>query len=878
MLLILTHENADFDAVAAQLAAHKLHPAGTPLLSRRVNRNVNQFLALYWDALPFRRPADWRRKRVEEVILVDNQSLPSIRGIRPNTAVTIIDHHQPGDLEPDWTTYIEPLGAATTLLVEMIRKRGLALAPVEATLLLLGIYEDTGSLNYDSTTPRDMRAAAWLLEQGAELSVARRFLDVPFTPAQQQLYQKLQQNVEWLRQEGQVIVLATLDAPPDFQDEISAIAHRMRDALAPDGLVLLVGLAHHVQMVARSTSDQLDVGRLARSFGGGGHERAAAATIMDYSLAECVARVKALLPDVIAPAVRVEAIMSRRVKTIATGTTVEAAAEEMQRHGHEGYPVLDEETGRLAGLLTRRAVDRALSHKMGRRPVGQVMKSGRVSVRPSDSVERVKQLMIEEDWGQIPVTAYPPREGEKDHLIGIVTRTDLLRLLGRPAETEIQGNLQERLAEKLPPAHWALVQVVSREADAAGMPIYFVGGLVRDLLLDLPAVDLDIVVEGDAIALARRLQEEYGGRIRSHSRFGTAKWMLDPAGWQQIAPGKPDQDAAEIMDFVTARTEFYEQPTALPEVVHGSIKLDLHRRDFTINTLAVRLDGPHLGELLDFYGGVRDLDKGLIRVLHSLSFVDDPTRILRAARYEQRLGFTIEERTAELITDALPLLERVTGSRIRHEIELALEEAAPVPVMARFAELGVLAHIHPGLTWQEPAGANFRRLESLLAGDVWVGALHGRSPTSVFFAVWMISLPPTVRKEVMARLRVRKHTREEVEGLAECRQRLVGLPAGAPPSVVEKTLRPYAPWPRILLAARAIVEDSPAGELLDRYWREWRQVETKLDGNDLRERGLKPGPHFAVLLDQLLAARLDGEVQTRVDEEALLTQLLPAQS
>jgi tRNA nucleotidyltransferase (CCA-adding enzyme) len=874
MLLILTHENADFDAVAAQLAAHKLHPAGTPLLSRRVNRNVNQFLALYWDALPFRRPASWRRKRVDEIILVDTQSIPSIRGIRPDTAVTVIDHHQPSKLVTDWTTYIEPLGSATTLLVEMIRKRGLALPPVEATLLLLGIYEDTGSLNYDSTTPRDLRAAAWLLEQGAELGVARRFLDVPFTPAQQQLYQELQKNVEWLRLEGKVIVLAALDAPPDFEDEISAIAHRMRDALAPDGLILLVGLAHHIQLVARSTSDLVDVGRLARSFGGGGHERAAAATIMDYTLVESVTRVKSLLPDVVTPAVRVEDIMSRRVKTIAPGTTVAAAAAEMQRHGHEGYPVWDSDTGRLVGLLTRRAVDRAISHKMDHRTVDQIMKSGQISVRSTDSVERVKQLMIAEDWGQIPVTAAPPGEGESDLLLGIVTRTDLLRLLGRPTDLDVQGNLRDRLADQLPPAHWALVRVVSQEADTAGMPIYFVGGLVRDLLLNLPAVDLDIVVEGDAVALTRRLQNIYGGRMRSHRRFGTAKWMLDPAGWQLLAPNAPHQDAAEIVDFVTARTEFYEQPTALPEVVHGSIKLDLHRRDFTINTLAVRLDGPHLGELLDFYGGVRDLEKGLIRVLHSLSFVDDPTRIMRAARYEQRLGFVIEPRTAQLIIAALPLMERVTGPRIRHELELALEEADPVPVLARFAELGVLAHIHPGLTWQESAENDFRRLESLLVNETWATALYGRKPTSVFFAVWLVSLPATVREEVMERFSVRKHTREEVEGLADLLQRLAVLPAEAPPSVVEKTLRPYAPWPRIFLGARAIVEEYPTGELLDRYWQEWRHVETALNGNDLREHGLKPGPQFAILLDHLLAARLDGRVHTRADEEQLLARLL----
>src|SRR5690606_37682656 len=279
---------------------------------------------------------------------------------------------------------------------------------------------------------------------------------------------------------------------------------------------------------------------------------------------------------------------------------------------------------------------------------------------------------IEEDWGQIPVvepaTADREPNGQAgDRLLGIVTRTDLLRLLGRPIEETAPANRRALLASGLSPAVWALVQHTGEVAAQMGMPIYFVGGLVRDLLLELPAVDIDIVVEGDAIALAQELRRRFGGRVRSHARFGTAKWLLSRNARRRLAPDAALAEAPATIDFVTARTEFYERPSALPEVERGSIKLDLHRRDFTINTLAIRLDGAYLGQLLDFYGGMRDLERGLIRALHSLSFIDDPTRILRAVRLEQRLGFQIEPRTRELIADALPMLDRVTGDRIRHE-------------------------------------------------------------------------------------------------------------------------------------------------------------------------------------------------------------------
>jgi tRNA nucleotidyltransferase (CCA-adding enzyme) len=406
------------------------------------------------------------------------------------------------------------------------------------------------------------------------------------------------------------------------------------------------------------------------------------------------------------------------------------------------------------------------------------------------------------------------------------------------------------------------------------MPIYFVGGLVRDLLLELPAADIDVVVEGDAIALVQELRQRYGGSVRSHARFGTAKWLLSRQSWRRLAPDVALADVPATIDFVTARTELYERPSALPEVERGSIKPDLHRRDFTINTLAIRLDGAYLGQLLDFYGGMRDLDRGLIRVLHSLSFIDDPTRILRAVRLEQRLGFQIEPRTEELIADALPMLDRVTGDRIRHEMELALREAAPVPVMERLAGLRILRQIHPELGWHQATASQFHRLGQLMSDPMWYEALQGQSPASVYFALWLAPLPQNVREAVMNRLKVRRSTRDEVEGLVNLQSRLESLPPEPPPSAVERALRPFAPHPRILLAARAAVAGSPSATLLDAYQRDWRHVETVLDGDDLRALGLRPGPRYALLLDQLLAARLDGRVYGEAEERALLAALL----
>jgi tRNA nucleotidyltransferase (CCA-adding enzyme) len=882
MLLILTHENADFDAISSMVAAARLYPDGQPLLPRRINRNVRQFLNLYWDADYFVLFEDWHRQRVERVILVDTMSLPNVRGLKPEkVAVQVIDHHELLEAEKEnWRYHLESVGATTTLLVEKIRAAGLILTVNEATLHLLGIYEDTGSLSYDATTPRDVQAAAWLLEQGADLSIARRFQNIPLSEAQQQLYKRLREAVEWHRVAGQIIALSAVEAPENFEDEISAIAHHMRDELACDGLILLVKLKpDYIQLVARSMNDYIDVGALARTFDGGGHERAAAATILKRELEAVRAEVLSLLPEHIRPMATVAQIMSYGVRTIPATTTVEEAAVQMQRSGHEGYPVVDPESGRLVGLLTRRAVDRAVSHQLQDLPVSQVMRAGLVTVRPSDSVKRVQRLMIEEGWGQVPVLEDGKGDNgertEDGRLIGIVTRTDIINLLNESGQSEEETNLRQLMANSLPPAVWGMVKATSGVAAELEMPLYFVGGLVRDLLLDKRPTDIDMVVEGDAIRLARRLRRKLGGETRSHAQFGTAKWLLTPEIWRKVAPDAPLDGVPEAIDFVTARTEFYNQPSALPEVERGSIKLDLHRRDFTINTLAIRLDGAHLGKLLDFYGGRRDLEQGIIRVLHSLSFVDDPTRILRAIRLEQRLNFMIEPRSAELIASALPMLDRVTGDRIRHEIELALEEADPVPVMERLAELGVMAQIHPGLLWQEQVAQQFRRLQNDLAGRIDAlkdKALTSKRLTFYYFALWLLPLPGKVQEEVMERLKVRKTTEEDVRALVGLLHELAALSADARPSEVYKVLQPYRE--RVLLSALiAVGPDSVPGEQVEQYLDKWQHIELSLNGNDLMAMGVPQGPEIGRLLAQLLAARLDGEITAEDEERAFVDTL-----
>ncbi len=869
MRIILTHERADFDAVASLFGAWLLDEAAWPLLPRRLNRNVRAFLTLYGGDFPFRDPRDLPAGPVEEVLLVDTQKLISVRGVDARTRVRVLDHHPRRDgLPADWEVTLDPVGANATLLVEAFREHNGHLTTAQATLLLLGIYEDTGSLTYAGTTVRDVLAVAYLLEHGASLRLAADFLNHPLSDGQRALYEQLLAAAETCEIHDARLVLACGDAR-GLDDEISTLAHKLRDALDPDGLFVLVLTDDGVRLVARSTSDRVDVGQIASQLGGGGHRRAAAALLPlaegqqpgQEALAAACERLKGLLRQHVRPSRTVAEIMSRGPQVLTPRTSVHEAARLMTRFGYEGYPVV--EAGRVVGLLTRRAVDRALAHKLNL-PAGRLMEAGSVFVYPDDSIQTLQTRMVESGWGQIPVVR---REDER--VIGIVTRTDLLKTLA-PQTARRGRNLADKLRQSLPPDRLWLLERTAQAAEALRLPAYVVGGFVRDLLLGRLSLDYDVVVEGEAERLAEALSRELGGRVVTHRRFGTAKWFLP----QDL---RRQRDLPEFLDLISARTEFYEAPTALPTVRRGSIKLDLHRRDFTINTLALRLDGRHFGDLYDYWGGLRDLERGLVRVLHSLSFVDDPTRMLRAVRFEQRFGFTIEARTLDLMAEARPLLDKLSGQRIRHELDLMLDEPRAAAMLARLHKLDLLTALDPPLPWDDFMATGFAAaLEA--EPPPWARDLPvpGRLPRRRALGYWLWLLPhaPSRVDAWAARLRFPAAFARQLRAAAALWAARETWPAA--PSRFLRLAEPLADLGLYALWLR-LPADDPRRDQLAACVSRWRRVRPHTTGDDLRARGLPPGPRYRQILDRLRAAWLDGEIHSPEEERALLETLLSAE-
>ncbi len=866
----MTHEQADFDALASLLAAALLQEDAYALIPKKMNRNVSSFFGLYGDELPFYDSKQLPQHAIEKVTLVDTQALVTLKRLTKNHSVHVIDHHvKKEDFPSQWTSEFRNSGACSTILIEKLQHKGIPLNTIHSTLLLLGIYEDTGSLSYASTTPADLLAAAFLLENNASLAIANQYLNPPLSDAQKEIYNALLRNIEHHEILGNRIITSRTNAE-QLNEEISSIAHKIRELLDPDALFLLVKTSEGIRLVARSTSDQINVSKIAQYFDGGGHPRAAAALIQsdrsESQLEKEYSHLLELLPTYIEPTVKVAQIMSKNPLLITPETSAIEATQLMQRYGYEGYPVV--ENDQIVGLLNRRSVDHSVRHNLNL-PAASLMEAGHVYVHDTSTLEDVQRKMSESGWGQIPVVSSDTKK-----IVGIVTRTDLINALGKTKN--LNGgtkNLSSLIIRTLTTDRINFLNLIADHAVHKKMSVYIVGGFVRDLIAERPGLDFDIVVEGDAIELAKSLQSKYKGKISTHKRFGTAKWIIK-INQDLIIDCSSDLKAListelpESIDFISARTEFYNYPTALPLVERSSIKLDLHRRDFSINTLALRLDGQYFGELYDYWGGLKDLNEGIIRVLHSLSFVDDPTRLIRAIRFEQRFAFQIEPRTLQLLIEALDLLKQVSGDRIRHELNLILQEVDPKPALVRLEELKITKSIHPGLRIDEKITDQIKVILNSQVSEFWRTAnttLKDGKSLEILYITWFMNFKNEYRS-ICKRLRMSAKVMEGCAKAIELKNHLDGLLDKKPSELTE--IFDSIPH-EVLYIFYQLSDNQKIKEIIQTYFSHWKMVKPFTSGTDLQSLGIKPGPIYRKILKKLRELWLDGSI-SNVDQESLV--------
>jgi tRNA nucleotidyltransferase (CCA-adding enzyme) len=875
MDVIATHSNADFDGLASMVAARKLYPEAKLVLPAGGQEAVRNFLAVH--DLDISKLKDIDLLQITRLVLVDTQEPDRIGSFKtctenPSVEVVVFDHHP----EPDSSladrskqSVIELVGATTTLLVEQLRRRHIPVTPFEATVMALGLYEETGSFVFASTTSRDFEAGAFLAAAGADLNLVAETLLHPLDADAVALLNDLLEHSDVHYLEGRKVLVAT-STIDRCRGEAAGVVHRLTELQGVDAVVVAVMMADRVEVIGRSRRPEIDVGWIAREFGGGGHAVAAAATVKGQTLAEVKERVIRLLTTQYRPTLLAQDVMTRPVKTIEVETSVTEAGQRMTAYGLNVFPILDEKD-HYAGLVSRESIQKALFHQLGKMAVRDIMQTDAYLAQLDTPFHEIETAMIERNQRFVPIIT-------DAKIVGVITRTDLLRTLHddvlkvarmrtmRPSEvdSEVGGphrNVKGLLRSRLPHHLVTLLENAGHLADRCEVPLFVVGGCVRDLLLGIKNLDLDLVVEGDGIAFARKLGDMLQAKIKVHERFGTAILML------------PDEFK---LDVATARTEYYEYPTALPTVEQGSIKKDLYRRDFTINALAVRLNGKGFGDVLDFYGGQRDLNDKVIRVLHGLSFIEDPTRVFRAVRFESRFGFHLGKDTAALIAGAVKmnLFHRLSGHRLLEELKLLLGEREPKQGIKRLAELNLLKFIHPKLSWSDRLDKLLTALEEAVD---WYRLLYLDRKMDVW-VVYMMGLlellPERAVKDVLKRfpLSEQEATRLTMAhvGCHNIIRRLAST-RSLKPADVYHLLSGLSDETLLILMAKS------KGETVKRrvsaFLTTYQHMKPILSGTDLKAMGLKPGPQFKKLLDQLLAARLNGEVKTETEERQLVHRL-----
>jgi tRNA nucleotidyltransferase (CCA-adding enzyme) len=915
MDLILCHITADFDALGAAVGLTRLLPGSKIVLPSGAHPAVRDFLALHRDEYPLIERRSVAPEKIRSLIVVDTQrrdrlgkaaewlDLPNVKEI------IVYDHHleQQGDI-PATQFHVSSVGSTTTLIVEQLQQREISLTSSEATVMALGIHVDTGSLTFDHTTARDAQALAWLMEQGVSLSVIAEYVEPNLSPQLQQLFTEALQNIQSQEVHGHTIALVNLKTE-SFVPGLSTLASRLVEFTQIDALLLANEnpveneQTSRLTVIGRSQIKSVNLNQLFQPLGGGGHAKAASLSLRGVDASKILQQLLNTLKDQIDHPPTARDLMSSPVRSIRPETTIAEAQRILLRYGHSGLSVVDTK-GQLLGIISRRDLDIALHHGFSHAPVKGYMTTNMKTITPETTLPEIESLMVTYDIGRLPVL-------DHGQLVGIVTRTDVLRELHQEREgrREIEGegnrgrehhlNLSQ-LEDRFAPQLWQLLTQASVAAQQRGWHLYLVGGAVRDMLLaekatgSLMIQDIDLVVDGfyqaadvgAGVELAKALQKIYpAARLEIHGAFQTAALL-----WHK----DPELDSLWV-DIATARTEFYPYPAANPEVEASSIRQDLYRRDFTINAMALRLTPPrpgaavqHTAPLLDFFGGLQDLQHRKIRVLHANSFIEDPTRIYRGVRFAVRLGFQLEAQTEAYIHYAINsgVYDRTAQNnskapalqtRLKAELKHILEAPYWKKALLLLADLGALQCIHPSLTLDDELLRQLLLLERCLRRfDTKPTLIHWQMRLEALIA----HLAPEYRGKVAKNLQLPEDSISRLvelsQALADVNNLITSTSVGGVeqirPSQVVHLLQGYH-LPMLILIA--VQSSRPLRHLIWQYLTVWSRVQAILNGNDLRQLGYKPGPQYRQILEDLRAATLDGVIRDRAEAEQFLREHYP---
>lgn len=870
MKIIVTHKNTDFDALSSLVAAHKLHTDAIPVIGYLQNKRVQQFISLHKDTFHLLSMKEVEWENVSDIIAVDFSELSRTEAIDFIPDInkinwTVYDHHP--EQKMDFSTVyaeVRETGSTAGMLVKHLQENDVKLSFLEATLLAIGIYSDTGNLTFPNTTPDDARAVAWLLENNADLNIVSEYTQLSLQDEQMELMNDVMSNAT-IEEYGKTKVLFSYHTVDRFIPDLAVIAHKMSDFYSSSMTFVAVKMQKWTYIIGRSSSSDYNVFDFMQDFEPKGHKQAAFCKVKLENPEEGIQKIKERIQYISDLKVTAQKIMSSPVRTISRDVSIENAQKLMVRYGHNGFVVTDGDI--VEGIISRRDIEKAYHHKLNQSPVKDFMSDVLVTIKPDTTFDQIEKLIIENNMGRFPVI-------DNGKLVGIVTRTDILKAIYNKEVKELKDeniavessepktdiNIKEKMKAHFDDETYKFLINAGNLADEMGYKAYIVGGGVRDLIIDNKNdVDIDIVIEGNAINFAENLSKKYGGYVISHEKYGTAKLHLKN----------------QVIDLATARTEFYEYPAANPDVDFSSIKHDLYRRDFTINALAIHLNNDSFGQILDFFNGYKDINYKRIRILHNLSFIEDPNRIFRAVRLERKLNFTIGRLTADLAVKAMLTgkFDYFVNDRIKTELKKILSNRyRPVENIKRLYELKALNCISPLIDYNLIE----IKLKKLFR---YINIFTKYSEKNIEeWILYLALLLNEIKEEdkfekVVAQFRFTNEQEKIVRMFKELPFELERFNwSEIPNSDIYYFWKKY-PLETIICAMSSI-NDRNIKKSIHKYYTVLKDIKLEIDGKYLIDKlGVAKGRKLGETLERLLLAKLNGEINTFSQEEELAKDL-----
>jgi len=869
LTIITTHINADFDAIASMLAAQKLYPGSLVVFPGSQEKNLRNFFVesmVYLFNMADMKKIDFAN--VKRIVMVDTRQPGRIGKLsslleRDDIDIHIYDHHPPAlnDIKGSLEVYRQT-GSTVAILAGILKEKGIEITADEATIMCLGIYEDTGSFTFPSTTEDDFKSAAFLLSKGANLNIISNLISREISPKQVSLLNDMIQASTRHNINGIEVVITTISTDTYIND-FAFLVHKMARMENIDAIFAIALMENKVYLVARSRVTEVDAGAITAPLGGGGHTFAASATIKGKTPAQIEQKLIEILYEKIRARRTAKQLMSSPAIAVGGDISCRDASGFLTRYNVNALLVTEKNDGRekLLGYITRQVIEKALYHKLDHVQVREYMTTEMASVDPDAELTEIQNKIIENKQRILPVI-------DNDNIIGVLTRTDLLNILVRQSQqnnSELSDqpkgqvhartrNIVKFIEERLSKRIIDILKNIGKVADEIGCGAYVIGGFVRDLLLYRNNEDVDIVIEGDGIAFAKKYAPMVGARVHIYGKFGTAV-VVFPDGFK--------------IDVASARMEYYKFPAALPTVEMSSIKLDLFRRDFTINTMAIQLNPERFGTLIDFFAAQKDIKEKAIKILHNLSFVEDPTRVFRAIRFEQRFGFTIGKLTSGLIENAVKMdfFKRLSGRRVFSELRQILEEENPSSSIIRLNDYDLLKVIDPSVTLNKELVSSLDSIRQVLSWHDLLFLEESYMKWAIYFMVLFRHCEFDASKEICDQFEIAPKyqmifCKERFEA-ERCLYRLE-IDRKIKNAGLYKELSPFRI--ELILYMMAVTRQERAKKAISFFVTQLRQTEISVSGQDLKETGLEPGPIYRIILQAVLDAKLNGQLKTKNDE------------